>query len=134
MELELEILERTSTRKGEPSIHLARKTGVISISHEFAEAANLYPGNAVAMAVDPKREKDWYLIVFKNDNDPKGIPVRAKVNTKGLMFNSSSWAQRFIDQFGKEEQPSIRVALGKGATEILDGRAKAYPILTKTLE
>ena len=83
---------------------------VIDTFVRHSEILELLPfDDAVAMAVDPKREKDWYLIVFKNDNDPKGIPVRAKVNTKGLMFNSSSWAQRFIDQFGKEEQPSIRV-------------------------
>lgn len=134
MELQLEILDKKSSRPGEPCIHLARKTGVITLSHEFAEATNLKEGSAVAIAKDPNREKDWYLIVFKEDNDPKGIQVREKQNTKGLMFNSTSWARQFIDQFGKSDQPSIRVALGKGFTEILKGRAKAYPILTKTLE
>lgn len=134
MELELEILEKKSARRGEPTIHFARKTGVITLSQDFAEASNLLPENAVALAKDPKREKDWYLIIFNNNNDPKGIQVRLKHNTKGLMFNSSSWAQKFMDQFAKAEEGSLRVAIGKGFTEILGGTAKAYPILTKTLE
>lgn len=134
MELELEILEKTTARDGEPTIHLHRKTGVITLSQGFAQAASIKEGSAVALAKDPKREKDWYLVVFTNSNDPKGITVRNKHNTKALMFNSSSWAQQFNNQFGKEEQVSMRVPLGKGFTEIMGGRAKAYPILTKTLE
>jgi hypothetical protein len=134
MELELEILERSVTRKGECTISLARKTGLITLSTEFIRSAKLQEGSCIALAKDPKREKDWYLVVFLSNVDPKGIPGRLKGPNTGLVINSSAWANQFLDQFGKEKQGSIRVPMGKEFTEILGGRAKAYPILTKSLE
>lgn len=134
MELELEILEKKVIRKGESSIHIARKTGLISLSREFSRIAHLEEGSSIALAKDPKREKDWYVVVFISNSDPKGIPGRIKSSSTGLVINSSSWAHQFMNQFAKTDQGSIRVPMGKEYTVVLGGRAKAYPILTKTLE
>jgi hypothetical protein len=134
MELELEILERTSARRGESTIHLAGKSGMITLSADFCRAAGVKPGDAAAIAKDPKREKDWYVVIFSDPKDARGIQIREKQNTTSLVFNSAAWAQQFIDQFGKKDQASIRVAMGTAPTEILGGKAKAFAILTKSLE
>jgi hypothetical protein len=134
MELELEILERTSARRGESTIHLAAKSGMITLSGDFCKAAGIKIGDVAALAKDPKREKDWYLVIFSNPKDPRGITIREKHNTTSLVFNSAAWAQLFIDQFGKKDQASIRVAMATAPNEIMGGKAKAFAILTKTLE
>ncbi len=134
MELQLEILERTSARRGESTIHLAAKSGMITLSADFCKAAKINPGDAAAIAKDPNREKDWYLVILSDSEDARGIKIREKQNTTSLVFNSAAWAQQFINQFGKEDQPSIRVAMGTVPTEILGGKAKAFAILTKSLE
>ena len=133
MELQLEIIEAQTTRKGESSITFNRKSGTISLSTTFCREVKVDDRARMAIAKDPKREKDWYLVIFSKDNDPKGIQSRRKDET-GSIFNCSTMAHAFMDVFCLREEKSIKVPLGLVWNPILDGRAKAYPILTKALE
>lgn len=134
MELELEILENKSQRKGESCIGFTRKTGVISVSSTASKALKLKEGDRLAIAKDPKNEKDWYLIVFKNDTDPKGITCRSYGDSGSMVINCSAFSQAFMDQFCSRDDKSVKVPIGLNPNEILSGRAQAYAILTKALE
>lgn len=133
MELQLEILEIKVQRRGESSISFARKSGTVTVSTQFCRDNKVKNGDRMAIAKDPKREKDWYLVIFKNDNDPKGVPSR-RPDDQGAMFNCGHMVHAFMDQFSSREDKSIRVPLATAANPILEGRANAHAILTKALE
>lgn len=133
MELQLEILETKAQRRGESSISFARKSGTVTASTQFCREAKVKHGDRMAIAKDPKRDKDWYLVIFKNDNDPKGVPSR-RPDDQASMFNCGAMVHAFMDEFASKEDKSIRVPLATAANPILEGRANAYAILTKALE
>ena len=133
MELQLEILETKAQRRGESTISFARKSGTVTLSTQFCRDAKVKHGDRMALAKDPQKEKDWYLVIFNNDNDPKGVPSR-RPDEAGCMFNCGAFVHAFMDQFASKDDKSIRVPLATAPNEILNGRAKAFAILTKALE
>lgn len=133
MELQLEILESKTHRKGDATISFSKKSGLITLSSEATRKMLLEDGAKIAIAKDPNREKDWYVVVFTNKNDPKGIPGRLKDEKQGLCLNCSSFVHSFLGAFGKEDETIIKVPIATVATPILEGRANAYAILTKAI-
>jgi uncharacterized membrane protein len=134
MQLQLEILETKSKRKGESCISFSRKTGVICVSSTAAKELHLKDGDRMAVAKDPSNEKDWYLIVFKDKTSSSGIVVRAYGKSGAVALNCVGFAVAFLDQFCERDTKLIKVPLATVPNEILDGKAQAYAILTKALD
>jgi hypothetical protein len=132
MELELEILQPKSHRKGSPTISVSL-TGLVSISAAATHTIGIEDGTLSAIAKDKKNTDDWYLILFR-EKDAPGIPLRNNKNG-GSCINSFNYVKEFFGHFQDNihDEKSIRLPLATKGTEILEGKATAYAIITKAL-
>jgi hypothetical protein len=126
--MELEFIPVKQSRQGKPSILFA-KTGLISFSKTAVEKIGLGIGSRINIARDKNRPQDWYLIVY-GPSATGGIKLRGKATA--VSCNVSSWTKPFLEQFSEGDR-SVSCLLATEGDEFLDGSAKSYAILTKSI-
>jgi len=131
--MDLHIIKSKSVRAGKPTITFGAK-GLITISSAAVNAIGIKDGQSVALAYDKKRDQDWYLIIYKEEepSSPNIRDIKKGKETASFAFNCSSYTQSFMDRFGGGDG-SVKVPLATVGEPILEGKAMAYAVITKAL-
>ena len=126
--MEFNIFNKTNSRQSvtEPAVRITK--GVFTINKKGLKLMELVENNAISIAQDKHRPKDWYIF-----RDADGLPIKAKSgNAESLGIASSFICSEIRTSLGLDKKKSFTFKIAPAATEV---NGKSYwALITSTVK